>query len=107
MLTGRKFEIILLGFPCLSGTTRAVFTKSGKMLCSALELINLFKSGVKKSTATFISFRGMVSIPVAFLDSNLYISLRAFLFQFHLQNQNEIFPLHEIIMGRYFLFAIY
>ena len=44
MLTGRKFEIsVLLGFPLLGGTTRAVFAKSGKMLCSILKLIdNLF-----------------------------------------------------------------
>ena len=67
MLTGQKFEIsFLLGFPLSSGTTRAVFAKSGKTLYSILELIDLVKSGVKKSTATFISFRGMVSIPAAF-----------------------------------------
>ena len=67
MRTGRKFKIsFLLGFPLSSGTTRAVFAKSGIMLCSILELIDLFKSGVKKSAATFISFGGIVSIPVAF-----------------------------------------
>ena len=33
MLTGRKFEILfLLGFPLSSGTTRAIFAKSGKVL---------------------------------------------------------------------------
>ena len=43
-LTGRKFEIsFLLGFPLSSGTTRGVFDKSGKMLCSILESVdNLF-----------------------------------------------------------------
>ena len=67
ILTGRKFEIsFLLGLPLSCGATRAVFTKLGKMLCSILELIDLLKSGAKKSTATFISFVGIVSIPVAF-----------------------------------------
>ena len=67
MLTGRTFAIsFLLGFPLSSGTTGTVFTKSGKMFYSILELIHLIGSGVKKSTATFISFGGMVSIPVAF-----------------------------------------
>ena len=62
MLTGRKFAILfLLGFPLSSGTARAVFAKSGKMLCSILELIDLVKRGVKKSTATFTSFGGMNS----------------------------------------------
>ena len=42
--------------------------ESGKMLCSILELIGLVKSGVKKSAATSISFRGMVPIPVTFLE---------------------------------------
>ena len=75
MLTGRKFAIsFLLGFPLSSETTRAVFAKSGKMLCSILELIDLVKSGAKNSTATFISFGGMVSIPVAFLGFNPCIS---------------------------------
>ena len=37
------------------------------MLCSILKLIDLVKSGVKKFSA---SFRGMVSIPVAFLKFN-------------------------------------
>ena len=75
MLTGRKFEIsFLLGFPLSSGTTIAVFAKSGKMLCSILELIDLVKTGVKKSTVAFISFGGMVSIPVAFLEFNPCIS---------------------------------
>ena len=41
ILTSRKFEIsFLLGFPLSSGTTRAVFVKSGKILCSVLELID-------------------------------------------------------------------
>ena len=71
MLTGRKFETsFLLGFPLSSGTTRAAFAKSGKMLCSILELIELVKSGVKKSTTTFISFGGIVSFPVASLEFN-------------------------------------
>ena len=75
MLTGRKFVIpFLLGFPLSSGTTRVVFAKSGKMLCSILELIDLVKSGVKNSMATLISFGGMVSIPVAFLGFNPCIS---------------------------------
>ena len=75
VVTGRKFAIsFLLGFPLSSGTTRAVFAKSGKMLCSILELIDLVKSGVKKFSATFISFGGMVSIPVAFLGFNPCIS---------------------------------
>ena len=74
VVTGRKFAIsFLLGFPLSSGTTRSVFAKSGKMLCSVRELINLVKSGVKKSTATFISLGGMVSIPVTFLEFNPYI----------------------------------
>ena len=69
MLTGRKFEIsFLLSFPLSSGTTRVAFSKSGKMLCSILELIDLVKSGVKKSAATFISFVVMMSIPAAFLE---------------------------------------
>ena len=71
MLTGRKFEIsFLLGFPLTSGTTRMVFAKAGKMLCSILELIDLVKSAAKKSTSTFISFGEIVSIPVAFLEFN-------------------------------------
>ena len=75
MLTGRKFAIsFLLGFALSSGTTRAAFAKSGKMLCSILELIILVKSGVKNSTATFISFGGIVSIPVVFLELNPCIS---------------------------------
>ena len=75
MLIGRKFVIsFLLGFPLSSGTSRAVFAKSGKKLCSILELIDLVKSGVKNSTATSISFGGMVSIPVAFLEFNPCIS---------------------------------
>ena len=75
MLTGRKFAIpFLLGFPLSSGTTRAVFAKSAKILCSILELIDLVKSGVKKFTATFISFVGMVSITVGFLEFNQSIS---------------------------------
>ena len=76
MLTSQKFEIsFLLGFPLSSGTTRAVFAKSGKRLCSLLELIDLVKSTVKKSTATFINFGGMVSIPVAFLELKPCISV--------------------------------
>ena len=75
MLTGRKFTISFLsGFPLSSGTSRAVFAKSGKMLCSIIELIDLVKSGVKKLLATFISFGGMVSIPVAFQGHNPCIS---------------------------------
>ena len=75
MITGRKFEIsFLLGFLLSSGTTRAVFAKSGKILCSALELIDLAESGVKKSIAIFISFGAIVSIPVAFLEFNPCIS---------------------------------
>ena len=75
MLTGQKFEIsFLLGFPLSSGATRAIFAKSGKMLCPILELIDLIKSGVKKSTAAFISFWGIVSIPVAFVEFKPCIS---------------------------------
>ena len=75
MLTGRKFEVsFLLGFPLSSRTTRVAFAKSGKMLCSILELIDLVKIRVKKSTSTFISFGKMVSIPVAFLEFNSFIS---------------------------------
>ena len=75
MLTGRKFEVsFLLDFPLSSGTTRVAFAKSGKMLCSILELIDLVKIRVKKSTSTFISFGKMVSIPVAFLEFNSFIS---------------------------------
>ena len=44
-----------------------VFAKSGEIFCSILELIDLDKSEVKKSTVTFISFGVIVSIPVAFL----------------------------------------
>ena len=69
------------------GTTRAVFAKLGKMLSSIIELIDLVKSGVKKSPATFISFRGIVSIPVPFLEFHPCISF--FLFQFHLQIENK------------------
>ena len=45
MLTGQKFEIsVLLDF-CLSrGTTKVVFDKSEKILCSILDLIDLVKS---------------------------------------------------------------
>ena len=76
MLTGRKFAIsFLLGFPLSSGTTRAVFAKSGKMLCSILELIDLVESGVKKSMATFISLGRMVSILVVFLELSFFISI--------------------------------
>ena len=75
MLAGRKFEVsFLLGFPLSSGTTRTVFAKSGKILCSILELIDLVKSGVKKCMATFISFGEMVFVPVAFLEFNSCIS---------------------------------
>ena len=67
MLTGRKCPIsFLLGFPLSSGTTRAAFAKTGEMLYSILELIDLVKIGVKNSTATFIRFGVRVSIPVAF-----------------------------------------
>ena len=82
MFTGRKFAIsFLLGFPLSSVTTRAVFAKYGKILCSILELIDLVKSGEKNLLAVFISFGGIVSIPVAFLGFNSCIS-------FHLQNEN-------------------
>ena len=103
MLTGRKFEVsFLLGFHISSGTTRVAFNKSGKMLCSILELIDLVKIGVKKSMATFISFGKMVSIPVAFLEFNSYIS---FSIPISFKNEKEIFPLHEMKMSRYILFA--
>ena len=92
---------LLLHYILSSGTTRAIFAKSGKMLCSIPELIDLVKSGVKNSTATFISFWGMVSIPVAFLGFNPCIS---FFIQFHLENGNESFPLHETKMSRYCVF---
>ena len=47
MLTDREFPIsFLLGFALSSEPTRAVFAKSGRMLCSILELIDLVKSGV-------------------------------------------------------------
>ena len=49
VITGPKFEIFLLGFSLSSGTTRAVFAKFGKMLCSTLELIESVKSGVQSS----------------------------------------------------------
>ena len=59
MLTGRKFAIsFLLRFPLSNGTTRALFAKSGKMLCSILELIDLVKSGVKKIFGYFYQFWG-------------------------------------------------
>ena len=75
MLKGQKFEILLLlGFPLSSGTTRAVFDKSGKMLFSILNMIDLVKSGVKESTVTFISFGENVSIAVAFIELNPCIS---------------------------------
>ena len=45
------------------------------MLCPVPELIDLVKSGFKRSTSTFISFGGIVSIPVAFLEFNPCISL--------------------------------
>ena len=67
MLTGQKFENwFLSGFPISTEATRAVFAKLGKMLCYILKLIDLVESVVKKSTGTFISFGGMVSLPVAF-----------------------------------------
>ena len=54
MLTGQKLEIsVLLGFCLLRGTTRVVFDKLKKIMCSILDLIDLVKSGVKKSTASF------------------------------------------------------
>ena len=72
MLTGQKFEILLLlGFPL---STRAVFDKSGKMLFSILNMIDLVKSGVKESTVTFISFGENVSIAVASIEFNPCIS---------------------------------
>ena len=80
MFTGQKFEISFsLDFPLSIGKTRVVFAKSGKILCSILELVDLVKSEVKKSTATFISLGGIVSIPVAFLEfndcANFFISI--------------------------------
>ena len=69
---------VLLDFPLSSGTTRAVFTKSGKVLCSILELIDLVKCGVTKTIATSISFERMVSISVAFLKFNPCISFFTF-----------------------------
>ena len=106
MLTGQRFEIsYLLGFPLSSGTTRAVFDKSAEIFCSILEFIDLNKSGVKKSTATLISFGEMVSIPVVFLKFNPCISF--FYFRFIVQNGNKTFRLHEIKISIYFLFAIY
>ena len=89
MLTGQKFQTFFLGFLLSSGATRAVFAKSGKIFCSILELIDLVESGVKKSTATFISLGGMVSILVVFLE------LSFFLYR------------HIMKMGRNVLFAIY
>ena len=81
MLIGRKFEIsFLLGFPLSSRSTRVVFAKSGKMLCSILELIDLVKIGVKISTATFTSFGEILSIPVAFLECNPSVSFFYFNF---------------------------
>ena len=79
MLRGLKTEIsLLIGFLSSRGTTKTVFAKSGKILCSILELINLVKNGFKKSTASFVSFGGMVSIPSAFLE--LYPSVSFFFF---------------------------
>ena len=79
MLRGLKTEIsFLIGFLSSRGTTKTVFAKSGKILCSILELINLVKNGFKKSTASFVSFGGMVSIPSAFLE--LYPSVSFFFF---------------------------
>ena len=69
MFTGLKTEIsFLTGFPLQRGTTRTVFAKSGKRLCSILELIDFNKSGIKKLTASFVSFGEMASIPLAFLE---------------------------------------
>ena len=57
MLTGQKLEIsVLLGFCLLRGTTRVVFDKLKKIMCSILDLIDLVKSGVK-----FLNFGGTVS----------------------------------------------
>ena len=55
ILTALKLEVSFLsGFPLSRETPRAVWFESDKMFCSILELINLPKSGVKKSTASFI-----------------------------------------------------
>ena len=74
MLTDRKFRtLFLLDFPLSSGTTGTVFAKSRKVLCFILELIDLVKSGVKKSTSIFISFGRIAPIPVV-LEFNPCIS---------------------------------
>ena len=59
----------------------------GKTLCFILELIDLVKSGAKNSTATFMSFGGMVSIPVAFLGSNPCISFFYFNFIYKMKTK--------------------
>ena len=75
MLTERKFKtLLLLGFLLSSGTTGAIFAKSGKVLCFILELIDLVKSGVKKSTSIFISFGRIAPIPIVVLEFNPCIS---------------------------------
>ena len=66
------------------GTTRAVFAK-----ISILELIDLVKSGVKKSPATFISVRGIVSIPVGFLEFHPCISFFYFNLIYKLKTKDE------------------
>ena len=105
MLTGQKFENwFLSGFPISTEATRAVFAKLGKMLCYILKLIDLVESVVKKSTGTFISFGGMVSLPVAFLEFCPCIS---FFILISLTKWKQIFYLHEMKFSRYFSFAIY
>ena len=51
------------------GITEANFAESGKTFSSILLFIATVGSGVKKSVAIFISFRGIVSIP-----GTLYVS---------------------------------
>ena len=75
------FEILfLLGFPLSRGTTRAVYTKLGEMLCPILELIDLVKVLVKKSATGFINFWRNMSIPAAFLEFKPFISFFSFRF---------------------------
>ena len=74
------------------------------MLCSILELIDLVKSGVKKSAAPFISFARIVPIPVAYLEFNLCMS--CFILVSFTKRKKKLFLLHEIKMIRNFLFAI-
>ena len=80
MLSGRiwKYQIYQVFLNQVERLER-ILLNQGKFCVLYLELIDLVKSRVKKSSATLTSLGAMVSIPAAFLEFNpcmrLFISI--------------------------------